>query len=121
MPCQQDKDTLCLLDDGRFKAEVDWTSSNSSGQGQVLSSGFSTGTFYFFNPNNQNLVVQILDACKNNDHFWVFTNANTNVEYDLTVTDTATGFSRVYENELGQAAPAVTDTSAFAACPRRLA
>ncbi len=117
MPCQPDNETLCLLDDGRFKVDVDWTSSNSSGTGMVIKSGFDSGSFYFFNPNNTNLLVQLLDACSNNDHFWVFANANTNVEYDLTVTDTATGFSRVYENELGQAAQAITDTSAFATCP----
>ena len=38
-------------------------------------------------------------------------------DYELTVTDTATGASRVYENELGQVAQAITDTSAFATCP----
>lgn len=61
--------------------------------------------------------LQLLNSCNNNDHFWVFASATTSVEYDLTVTDTATGTSRVYSNDLGQPAQAITDTSAFATCP----
>ena len=51
------------------------------------------------------------------DAFWAFYCGTTNVEYTLTVTDTVTGSSRTYDNELGQASPAVTDTQAFATCP----
>jgi len=117
MPCQEDPETLCLLDDGRFKVDVEWTSSSSSGAGMVLSSGGNTGSFYFFSPNSRDLLVQLLDHCSNNDHFWVFYNASTPLDWELRVTDTVTGASRVYENELGQAARAITDTSAFATCP----
>ncbi|MFQ5526126.1 MAG: hypothetical protein ACE5GX_07660 [Thermoanaerobaculia bacterium] len=120
MPCQAGPETLCLLDDERFKVEVDWRSSSSdSGSGMLSSSSFDTGSFYFINPNSTDLVVQLLNACSNNDHFWVFLQASTrnDITYDLTVTDTATGSSRVYENELGQVAQAITDTSAFATCP----
>ncbi|MFQ5526127.1 MAG: hypothetical protein ACE5GX_07665 [Thermoanaerobaculia bacterium] len=116
-PCQPDNTTLCLRDN-RFKVEVDWESpSLGSGEGMVLSSSNVQGGFYFINPNNQDLLVQLLNACSNNDHFWVFTSATTSVEYDMTVTDTVTGSSRVYSNELGQPAQAITDTSAFATCP----
>jgi hypothetical protein len=116
-PCDPDDTTLCL-NDNRFKVEVDWSSpSLGSGQGMVLNSRNNQGSFYFINPRNQDLLVQLLDACKNNDHFWVFYGATTSVEYDLTVTDTLTGEVRSYGNELGQPAPAITDTSAFATCP----
>ena len=117
MPCQEGSENVCLLKDERFKVEVDWQTSSGSGAGQVLKSSDDTGFFYFMNPNSQDLVVQLLDACSNNDHFWVFANAFTEVGYDITVTDTFTGFSRVYSNDLGQPAQAVTDTSAFATCP----
>jgi hypothetical protein len=115
VPCQGDNETLCLLNDDRFRVEVDWRSGGQSGRGQVVSSGFDTGSFYFFNPNSADLVVQLLDACSNNDHFWVFAEAFTNVEYDLTVTDTVTGSSRVYETS--PAFEPILDTSAFATCP----
>ena len=116
-PCEPGATTLCL-NDGRFQVDVDWRDfDNSTGSGMVLRRENDQGSFYFFNPNNTNLLVQLLEACGNNDHFWVFASANTNVEYDLTVTDTATGVSRVYGNPLGQVAQAITDTSAFATCP----
>ncbi len=51
------------------------------------------------------------------NNFWVFAAASTNVEVKLTVTDTETGEVKEYTNPLGQAAPAVTDTAAFATCP----
>ena len=51
------------------------------------------------------------------DAFWLFACAQTNVEYTLTVTDTETGEIRTYDNALGQASPAIQDTSAFATCP----
>lgn len=89
--CTPDKTTACSGPGRRFKVEVDWTSQNQSGAGMVVEPNDTTSVFYFFNPENQNLLVQLLDACSNNDHFWVFANAATNVEYDLTVTDTATG------------------------------
>lgn len=118
MPCQGDTETLCLLDDERFRVEVDWSSpSLGSGTGMVLKRTSDGGSFYFINPNSQDLVVRLLNMCSDNNHFWVFANALTNVEYDMTVTDTFTGSSRSYSNELGQPAQAVTDTSAFATCP----
>ncbi len=115
--CTPDKTTACSGPGRRFKVEVAWTSQDQSGEGMVVERNNITSVFYFFNPENLDLLVQVLDECSNNDHFWVFANATTNVEYGLTVTDTATGMSRVYENELGQAAQAITDTSAFATCP----
>ena len=65
----------------------------------------------------QDLVVQLVKACSNNDHFWVFAQASTNVGFNMKVTDTETGDIRSYSNRLGQPFQAITDTSAFATCP----
>jgi hypothetical protein len=62
------------------------------------------------------MLLKVLDGCRVNDRFWVFAAATTNVEYTLRVTDTATGLEKSYFNPLGQAAAALTDTNAFAAC-----
>lgn len=111
-----DLDVLCLLD-GRFKAEIDWRDFADDGSAVPISTGFDSGIFYFFNPDGDTATIQVLDQCDFNDHFWVFAAAATSFAYDLTVTDTMTGASQVYENVLGQRAPAVVDTSAFATCP----
>ena len=76
-----------------------------------------SGLFYFFTANNWEMLVKVLDGCGITNHFWVFAAATTDVGYTLKVTDTANGMVREYDNPIGQAAPAITDTSAFATCP----
>ncbi len=113
-----DPTSLCLNDD-RFRAEVDWRSFGTGPSGSAL--GFprtdDTGLFFFFNPDNWEMLVKVLDGCSVNNHFWVFHAATTNVEYTLRVTDTQSGQSRDYGNTLGRPAPAIVDTQAFATCP----
>jgi hypothetical protein len=116
--CQADDTTLCL-DGGRFQVTADWRDfDGSTGPGMVQSNPSDiSGSFYFFNPNNPNLIVDLLDMCKNNNFFWVFASASTDVEYTLKIEDTHTGTSKEYLNPLGQPAQAVTDTRAFDTCP----
>ncbi len=76
-----------------------------------------SGLFWFFEPDNWELLIKVLDGCNYSGHHWVFAAAATDVEYTLTVTDTASGATRTYGNELGNPAPAVVDTQAFATCP----
>ncbi|HEX9735662.1 MAG TPA: hypothetical protein VGG06_27195 [Thermoanaerobaculia bacterium] len=73
--------------------------------------------FWFFSPSNYELLTKVLNGCPINNRFWVFSAATTNVQYTLTVVDTATGASKTYVNPLGTSAASVTDTSAFATCP----
>ena len=78
-----------------------------------------TGEFFFFNPNNTEFLIKVLDngSFGTFGNFWVFAAATTNVGYTLRVTDTVTGETKSYENSLGTPSPAVTDTQAFATCP----
>ena len=124
--CTEDPATLCALNNGRFRVNVDWEDfDGNTGQGMVTSGQrFGDGGWFAFavlnglvHPNGFDLFVQMLNRCGNNNHYWVFTTAFTNVEYTLTVTDTETNQERVYDNPLGTVSPAITDTSAFATCP----
>ena len=128
--CVPDDNTLCALQGGRFKATADWTDFDENtgqdliGEGQRFDDG---GWFFFFgategpglDPDTLDVFLQALDRCGNPgfDSFWVFAAATTDVEYTLTVTDTQTNQTRTYHNDLGNVAPAITDTSAFATCP----
>ncbi|MCP4658010.1 MAG: hypothetical protein GY856_21585 [bacterium] len=76
-----------------------------------------SGLFWFFDPDNWEMLVKVLDACGLNGRYWVFAAATTNVEYTLRVVDTETDSVVEYHNPLGTASPAITDTSAFATCP----
>ncbi len=59
----------------------------------------------------------MLDACGVNGRFWVFVSSGSTVEYEVVVTDTATGQQRTYDNDLGEIPELIADTSAFATCP----
>ena len=129
--CEQTNKTFCLGNDGRFKVEVDWEDYHSNtGSGRVarLDTAYpepytpllsdDTGIFWFFSPDNWEIMVKVLDGCGINDNYWVFAAATTDVEYTLEVTDTLTDETRSYINPLGNASAAITDTSAFATCPK---
>ncbi|MEE8524606.1 MAG: PQQ-dependent sugar dehydrogenase [Thermoanaerobaculia bacterium] len=115
--CVPGETTMCLRD-GRFRVEVAWRDfEDETGVGKVLPFGSDqTGLLWFFDPDNWEMMVKVLDGCDFNDRFWVFSAATTNVEYTLTVTDTSTDDVRTYHNPLGTSAPALTDVEAFATC-----
>jgi hypothetical protein len=113
-PCVSGPTTLCL-NNQRFKVEVQWKDfRNNTGSGQAMPLTSDTGYFWFFSSNNVELVVKVLDARAFNGRFWVFYGALSNVEYTLTVTDTATGRVKSYTNPSGTFG-SVGDTDAFSA------
>jgi len=112
--------TVLVLLDGRFRVQVAWRDfQQATGDGKVAVAGGDSGLFYFFAPDNWELLMKVLDGCKLNGRYWVFGAATTNVEYTLRVTDTATGTVKTYRNPLGVASPSITDTQAFATCAAR--
>ncbi|MEM7354436.1 MAG: hypothetical protein AAF657_26755, partial [Acidobacteriota bacterium] len=73
---------------------------------------------WFFNPENIELVVKVLDACETAfESFWVFAGGLTDVGVVIDVTDTQSGESVRYENAVGHPFDTITDTAAFATCP----
>ncbi|MDY7095672.1 MAG: VWA domain-containing protein [Acidobacteriota bacterium] len=117
-PCVEGPTTLCL-NQGRFEVEVDWLDrAGNTGPGRTVACGTDdSGLFWFFDPENWEMLVKVLNGCGVNGHYWTFFAATTNVGYDLTVRDTQTGLQKTYSNTLGVSSPAITDTSAFATCP----
>ncbi len=74
------------------------------------------GIFAFTDTQNPEFLVKVLDGCAINGRYWVFYAATTNVGFELTVTDTAAGTTRIYINPDVHPADTVTDTDAFATC-----
>ena len=116
--CIEDEDTLCLNGD-RFEVEVTWKDfQGGTGVGSVVPFGSDdSGLMWFFQPDNWELLVKVLDGCAVNGNVWVFVAAVTNVEYTISVRDTETGLRMEYFNPLGNPSAAVTDTAAFDVCP----
>jgi pimeloyl-ACP methyl ester carboxylesterase len=110
--------TSFCLSRGRFRVEVAWDANGSSGPGHTVpSASADSGLFWFFASDNWEVMVKVLDGCGVNGRYWIFAAGTTNVHYVLTVTDTATGSVKLYENPVGKAAAAVTDVDAFQTCP----
>jgi N-acetylneuraminic acid mutarotase len=110
--------TSACLQGARFRVEVDWHDFvGNGGAAQVAASGTpDSGLFWFYGPDNWEVLVKVLNGCQQNDRYWVFAAAATTLQYTMTVTDTATGAVRTYSNPLGAPSPSTTDTEAFATC-----
>ncbi|HVS15554.1 MAG TPA: vanadium-dependent haloperoxidase [Thermoanaerobaculia bacterium] len=110
--CVADDATLCLQD-GRFAVRVDWRSSPTrAGIAGAVPRTEETGEFTFFDEDNLELLVKVLDACEVNGHYWVFAAAATDVEYIIKVSD-AEGGARTYFNPLFTPGRATRDIEAF--------
>ncbi len=110
--CQPGDTRLCLAA-SRFQVEIAWKDfQGHTGVGHAVALTADTGYFWFFAPTNVEAVVKVLDARSLNNAFWVFYGALSNVEYEITVTDTQTGLSRRYLNPSGRLA-SVGDTAGF--------
>ena len=119
--CVPDAKALCL-NGSRFRVTAHWTIGPlggvaQSGDASAVALTGDTGYFWFFNPENVELTVKVLDACVSFDRYWVFLSGLTDVRVDITVTDTASGKMKTYSNPQGQAFATKLDTNAFATCP----
>lgn len=112
--CPGDGSHLCLSRD-RFQAEVTWRNPHTgeTGTGHAVPLTGDTGAFWFFGPQNLELMVKVLDGRTVNDRFWVFYGSLSDVEYDLKVTDVVTGEQQHYHNP-AQTLASRADTGAFA-------
>lgn len=114
--CQGDEDTLCL-GNGRFAVDVAWrTKKNQRGVGTAVPLTGDSGTFWFFDAANVELLVKSIDGCGLNRRFWVFAGGLTDVETKLAVEDTATGQIRQYTSPQGTSFVPLQDTDAFKTC-----
>ena len=117
--CVADAETLCLQD-SRYAVTVEWwTADGGRGPGSVVHEGTNdSGLFTFFNRENWEVLIKVLDGCTVNGHVWVYGGSTTDLGYVIRVTDTATGTVKEYRNEPGLPASAITDATAFHACAR---
>jgi ELWxxDGT repeat protein len=110
--------TLPLLG-GRFEAEASWRYPGASGVGEAVALSDQAGYFWFFHPDNVELLVKVLDGCPLQPYpaYWVFAGGLTDLEVVLSVRDLFTG--RVYSVATpgGIPFPPVLDAGALATCP----
>ena len=117
--CIADGTTLCI--DGRWQVQASFQTTQGGGSAGV---GKATslaevgvdqgGLFSFFNEDNPELLVKVLDGCDINGHHWVLLSAATNVGYTVTVRDVVDGSSYTATNNDGTLSAAIADTEAQA-------
>ena len=99
--CKSAPEILCLRQD-RFAVEIDWQDfSGATGTGRAVNLSDETGYFWFFDGDNVEVVIKVLDGRTFNDHYWVFYGSLSDVAYDIAVTDTTSGAVVHYVNPLG--------------------
>jgi len=122
-PCVADAATLCLDDlpgDQRYQLRMTYETvqggglSGSAHAVPLVPAGFTRGgAFWFFSPENPEVLVKVLDGCAVNQRHWLLASATTNVGYRLVATDTLTGAEKVYTNADRTPALPIQDTAAF--------
>ena len=112
--CVADAGTRCLRD-SRYAVSVEWLGADGEGgNGGVVHEGTNdSGMFRFFDRDNWEVLIKVLDGCSVNGHVWVFGASPTDLGYVIRVTDTVTGAVKEYRNEPGRPAAAITDVTAF--------
>jgi lysophospholipase L1-like esterase len=133
-PCVADLTTLCIdrqLGDARFQLTLAWETALNGGQSgdaeaiPLASIGLRRGgLFSFFDRDNPEVLVKVLDGCALNGSFWVFVAPTTALGYTLRVVDTLAAlqgaehsqYEFVATNPDGIAAPPVSATAALPTC-----
>lgn len=114
--CEAASPTLPLAD-GRFEACARFRAyAGESGSGQAAPLQRDTGAFWFFDPDNPELILKVLDGCGVNERFWVFAAGLTDVEVGLGIVDSASGSTWTTQTALGVPFGPVEDVEALATC-----
>ena len=117
-PCDESS-ALCLAN-GRFEATVQWHPSTPGGDLESKrvqpSETPNSGLFASTADGNPQLLLDVLDRCSVNGHYWLSLAAVTDQEFIVRVRDTQTGRTRVYLNTAGSTPASLRDVEAFGAC-----
>ena len=116
--CVTDTHTLCL-DQGRFAVTVTFqeTPTGFSQDAHAVQITDQSGNFWFFDPNNVEVVVKILNGCAGFASFWFFAAGLTDLGVTIEVRDLVTNTRRNYSSTFGEPFQPIQDTSAFRTCP----
>ncbi len=81
----------------------------------------ASGLLYFFDRDNVEVLVKVLDGCAVNGHRWVFVAPVTDLAFNLEIVERATGRRFVHRNPKGLTAEPRSDTAAFPCQPEESA
>ncbi len=114
--CKADDGALCLQQ-GRYEVRARFSAGDVDGAAGSLARTVDSGMFWFFAPENVELVAKVLDGCAVNGHRWVLLGGLTDVGVEVTVSDSLSDATKTYANAEGSLFPSMFDTTAFACEP----
>ena len=88
--CVESATVMCLRD-GRYEAKLEWmTPDGETGLAKVARPRTrDSGLFYFFDYNNWEVLLKVLDGCDFNGHHWVYAASASDLGMTLVVRDTS--------------------------------
>ncbi|HEX5760625.1 MAG TPA: hypothetical protein VF121_15670 [Thermoanaerobaculia bacterium] len=115
--CDATETSLCLRG-GRFEVTAEWTDfQGNTGVAHTMPDDFDGlgdwGVFWFFGPENPEMLVKVLDGCAVNDFYWIFLSPASTVRYEVTVRDVVNGLEKTYPKPLHEVPELFADTRAF--------
>ena len=116
---EEEQEPICpsalCLHEGRFEVDVEWFTAGSerSPARPARAATDVSGLLWFFEPDNWEMLIKVLDGCGVNGRYWVFAASATDVGFDIEVEDTQTGDVRRYTKSPGEPAAAMADLAAF--------
>jgi hypothetical protein len=118
--CVADANTLCFGAGDRFSVTASFQQSpeGPSFFATAVSLTADSGYFWFFDRENVELVVKVLDACAlSPGAYWFFAAGLTNVGVSIVVKDLPASQTKLYTNQIGTPFAPIQDTGAFDTCP----
>ncbi len=110
--CAASETALCLQS-ARYEVRANWQAGEQEGEAMGMPRTPDTGMFWFFNPDNVELIVKVLDGCALNGHRWVLMGGLTDVAVDISVTDTESEETKMYGSPAGSPFRTMFDVTAF--------
>lgn len=116
--CAPGPNVLCLSNK-RFAVISAFSTAQETDLANVVELTPDTGYLWFFDQNNVEAVVKVLNTCNvpQFNRFWVFAGGLTNVSTAIRVVDTESGQFLDYVNNPLTPFQPIQDTNAFATCP----
>ena len=114
--CQPGASRL-TLHGGRFEVCASYrTLAGTEGVGVPLPLTPESGGFWFFSPDNLEVVLKLLDGCGTNGNYWIYSAGLTNLEVTVGVIDTWSGQTWVFDNDQATAFPPVGEITSLPVC-----
>ncbi|HUO85842.1 MAG TPA: hypothetical protein VM617_00510 [Thermoanaerobaculia bacterium] len=109
----QSQQALYLMG-AQFRVQVGWRDhEGGSGVGTPIAFDDRSGNFWFFRPDNPELMVKVINACEPFGRFWIFAAGLTDVEVEIRVNGPGIFDEKVYLRPAGQPFEAILDTEGF--------